>query len=100
MQNRTSEIIPGNININAAELIFYAALVLCAAIMLIYYKKNEKPVKSAFFGMITGAAALFAANFFGAKIGLAVPINGFTAFVSLTLGAPGVLIMCIISMIL
>ena len=100
MQNRTSEMILGNINITAAELIFYAVFALCAAIMLVYYKKREKPVKSAFFGMITGAAALLAANFFGAKIGLAVPINGFTAFVSLTLGAPGVLALCIISMLL
>ena len=74
MQNRTSEMILGNINVTAAELIFY--------------------------GMLTGAAALWAANFFGAEIGLAIPINGFTAFVSLTLGAPGVLALCVISLLL
>lgn len=92
--------IPANINITAAELIFYAVFALCAIIMLLYYRKKEKPVKSALLGMITGAAALLAANFFGAEIGLAVPINGFTAFVSLTLGAPGVLALCVISMLL
>lgn len=96
MQNGNSEMIFG---LCAAELIFYGAAILCAAVMLVYYMKKEKPVKTALFGMLSGAAALLAANFFGAGIGLAVPLNGFTVFTALTLGAPGVAAMCLIHML-
>lgn len=97
MQNRNSEIIFG---LGAAELIFYGAMAICAAAMLVYYMRKEKPVKTALFGMLSGAAALMAVNFFGGEIGLAVPVNGFTTFAALTLGAPGVAAMCIISLLL
>ena len=97
MQNRTSEIIFG---LNAAELIFYGTMALCAAVMLIYYIKKEKPVKTAVLGMLSGGVTLMAANFFGSEIGLAIPVNWFTTFTALTLGAPGVAAMCILQVIL
>lgn len=86
--------------LGAAELIFYGAMALCAAAMLVYYMRKDKPVKTAVFGMLSGVAALMAVNFFGGKIGLALPVNGFTTFAALTLGAPGVAAMCILQIII
>lgn len=97
MQDRNTEIIFG---LDLPKIIFYSAMMLFAVIMLIHYMRSEKPVKTALTGMISGTAALIALNFFGESIGLALPLNGFTAFIALTLGAPGVAAMCIISIIL
>lgn len=92
--------IVGIAGLSLPEMIFYGALALCALVMVIHYMRSEKPVKTALWGMLTGAAALIAVHFFGGKIGLALPLNGFTSFVAVTLGAPGVALMSIIELIM
>ena len=79
-----------------AEIIFYAAGAVCAIAVLVYCMRTAKPVRTALLGMLSGTAALMAVHFFGDKIGLALPLNGVTVFVSLVLGAPGVAAMCLI----
>lgn len=41
--------------------------------------------------LIVAVLLLFFVNLFGAQFGLHIPINGFTAVVSILLGVPGVL---------
>lgn len=96
MQNWNSEIIFG---LSLAEIIFYGAAVLSAIAALIYYMRSGKPVRNALLGMLSGTLALTAVHFFGDRIGLALPLNGLTAFVALVFGAPGVVFMCIIEML-
>lgn len=74
----------------SAEIIIYAVMAISAVAMLIYYLRSEKPVRTAVFGMISGAAALLLVNHFGGGMIPCVPLNGFTAFIALTLGIPGV----------
>lgn len=83
-----------------AELIFYGTAAVSAIVMLIYYMKSGKPVKNALLGMLSGTAALAAVHFFGGNIGLALPLNGLTAFAALVFGVPGVVVMCVIELLL
>lgn len=78
---------------NTGKIIFYAAFLIAAVIMICSYMRSEKPARTAFTGMASGAAALLAAHFGGGYIGLYLPLNFFTAVISLVLGVPGVLIM-------
>ena len=96
MQNWNSEIIFG---LDLAEIIFYGAAIVFAIAALIYYMRSGKPVRNALLGMLSGTLALTAVHFFGGKIGLALPLNGLTAFIALVFGAPGVVFMCIIEML-
>lgn len=84
------------LGLTLAEAAFYGAGAVFAIAALIYYMKSERPVRAAAKGMLSGTAALMAAHFFGGGIGLAVPINGLTAFIALVFGAPGVGAMCVI----
>lgn len=78
-----------------AELIFYGALALAGVVMLIHYLRSGKPLTSAFKGMASGGLGLVLLHFFGGQIGLALPLNLFTVFISLTLGLPGTAAMAI-----
>ncbi len=84
------------------ELIFYGATAVFAVIMLIHYIRSEKPVRTALCGMLSGTAALLLLNYFGGDISFLpeMPLNGFTAFIALTLGVPGVAAMAVISLIM
>lgn len=96
MQDRYTKMIWG---LPLPEVIFCGAMVIFAAAMLVHYMRSEKPVKTALAGMLSGTAALVLLHFFGGEALPALPLNGFTAFIALTLGAPGVAAMCIISVI-
>ena len=96
MQDRYSEMIFG---LPLPKIIFFGAMFIFAAAMLIHYMKSEKPVRTALAGMLTGTASLIVLHYFGGGILPSLPLNGFTAFIALTLGAPGVAAMCIISII-
>lgn len=96
MQAWDSEMIFG---LTLAEIIFYGAAAIFAIAVLIYYMKSEKPVKNAVVGMLSGTLTLAAAHFFGGTVGLALPLNGLTAFVALVFGAPGVAVMCVIELL-
>lgn len=93
MQAWDSEIIFG---LDLAEIIFYGIGIVSAIAVLIYYMRSDKPVRNALLGMLSGTLALAAVHFFGGRIGLALPLNGLTAFVALVFGVPGVVLMCII----
>ena len=80
-----------------AELIFYGAFALAALVMLIYYMRREKPVRSAVLGMVSGAAALLAVHYL--EFLPTLPLNGFTAFAALVLGVPGVALMAILTLL-
>ncbi len=75
---------------------FYIIAAAAAAIMLFYYMKKGKPVASALKGMASGGISLLVVHFFGGYLGFYLPLNFFTAFVSLVLGAPAVIIMTLI----
>ena len=96
MQAWDKEIIFG---LGLAEIIFYGIGIVSAIAVLIYYMKSGKPVRNALLGMLSGTLALAAVHFFGGRIGLAMPLNGLTAFIALVFGAPGVVLMCIIEML-
>lgn len=96
MQAWTKEIIFG---LDLAELIFYGTAVVSAIAILVYYMRSGKPVRNALLGMLSGTLALAAVHFFGGGIGLALPLNGLTAFIALVFGAPGVVIMCVIELL-
>jgi pro-sigmaK processing inhibitor BofA len=74
------------------KALFYVVFALSAAIMLIYCMKSERSAAAAFKGMISGGGLLLAVHFLGGYIGLYLPLNFFTAAVSLILGMPGVMI--------
>lgn len=83
---------------NTAEIgkiIFYIATVVSAIVMTVHYLKSGKPAKTAFLGMSSGAAFLTLLHFFGGYVGFSVPLNFFTAVLSLTLGIPGVIIVAL-----
>ncbi|MCD7730644.1 MAG: pro-sigmaK processing inhibitor BofA family protein [Oscillospiraceae bacterium] len=78
---------------NVGKIIFYAAFIISAIIIVCSYMRSERPVRTALSGMLSGGAALLAVHFGGGSIGLYIPLNFFTAALSLTLGAPAVIIM-------
>lgn len=82
---------------STGKAVFYILTAAAAIIMLCCYLRSKHPVRTAFLGMSSGAAALLAAHFFGGAAGLYLPLNIFTAAVSLILGAPGVLILALIN---
>lgn len=82
-----------------AELIFYGTFTLAGVIMLIHFMRSGKPFAAAFKSMASGGLGLVLLHFFGDSLGLALPLNLFTAFVSLTLGLPGTAAMAVIELL-
>lgn len=83
---------------NTAEvgrIIFYIAVIVSAIVMAVHCLKSGKPAKTAFFGMSSGAVFLTALHFLGGYVGFSVPLNFFTAVLSLILGIPGVIIVAL-----
>ena len=97
MQDNFKEIIFG---LTLPQVIVYGAMAITAVIMLIYYMRSEKPVRSALLGMLSGAAALLIVNHFGGGALPMLPLNGFTAFIALTFGIPGVAAMAVLAFFL
>lgn len=81
---------------NVGEIIFYVITAAAAVIMICSYMRSEKPVRTAFSGMASGAVSLAAVHFLGGYVGIYLPLNFFTTVVSLILGAPAVIIMSLI----
>lgn len=79
------------------NIIFYIAVIVSAIAMTVHYLKSAKPAKTAFFGMSSGAVFLTLLHFFGGYVGFSVPLNFFTAVLSLILGIPGVIIVALMS---
>ena len=75
---------------------------LCGAvvtIMLIYYLRREKKLMSVLTGVVTGGAALFIVNKYGAFIGADVPLNLFNVLGSAVLGVPFVIFIVIMNIL-
>ena len=75
------------------KIIFYLLFSFCIIAILFNYMKSKKPVPSALKGMLSGGLSLIAVHFFGGYAGFYLPLNFFTAAISLILGIPGVIIM-------
>lgn len=76
--------------------------IICGAvtvIMLIYYLRREKKLMSMLVGAVTGGAALFIVNKYGAFIGAEVPINLFNLAGSAVLGVPFVIFIVIMNIL-
>jgi len=82
------------------QLLLYGALGIASVVMLIHCLRSEKPFKTAFRSMAGGGISLVLLHFFGSSLGLALPLNLFTAFVSLILGLPGTASMAVIELLL
>ncbi len=80
---------------SVGKIVFYAAFLISAIIVLTYYMRSERPARTAFKGMLSGVIALLAAYFGGGYIGLYLPVNFFTTVTALILGAPAVIIMAL-----
>lgn len=57
---------------------------------------NEHPVRSAMAGAFCGLGALGAVNLLSGWTGVSLALNAATAFVSVVLGAPGVVLMLVL----
>ena len=78
-------------------------ILICASvvfIMLIYYIKRERKLRSVLFGGITGIAALVILNKYGTLIDVSVPMNLFNVAGSGVLGVPFVVCLVIVSHLL
>ncbi len=73
--------------------VFISLGIFCAIAMLIFYLKSEKPVLSAFKGMLSGAAALLIVNIFGTAFKVSLSVSAFNTVTALTLGIPGVVLL-------
>ena len=80
---------------NVGKIVFYAAFIICAIAVICFYMRSEKPARTAFKGMVSGALSLAAVHFWGESAGLYLPLNFFTSAVSLILGPPSVIIMAL-----
>ncbi|NLK70732.1 MAG: hypothetical protein GX286_04755 [Clostridiales bacterium] len=82
------------------NLIFWAAWALAGIIMLVFYAKRKKSLKSTLFGMLTGVSALLLLHYFGGGLGYQPSLNLFNTMTALVLGVPGVIMMLIINIFL
>ncbi|MFA5658974.1 MAG: pro-sigmaK processing inhibitor BofA family protein [Oscillospiraceae bacterium] len=64
--------------------------VICGGGMLVFYLKSDKPVKTAFKGMLSGAAALLLVNIFGTAFKVSLSVSLLNTVTALVLGIPGV----------
>lgn len=81
------------------EWIFWGVWILAGCIMLFFYSRARRPVCSALGGMLLGGLSLCAVSFFGGLLGITLTVNFFTTMVSLILGAPGVVMLVITSLL-
>lgn len=81
------------------QQIFYIVCGVVAVIMIIYYIRRKRRLLSAFFGVFSGIAALFAVNYFGGAMGVDLPLNLFNLCGSAILGIPFVALLIIINIL-
>lgn len=82
------------------EQILILAVLCCLTIfMLVYYYRQEHPVKSALFGMASGISGFFAAKLVFLAAGIVLPLNLFSILFSAALGLPGVLTLSILQLV-
>ena len=74
--------------------------IVVGLIMLLYFLKSKKPLRTAFKSMFSGGVSLVLASYFGYLINIKLTLSFFTTIIALVLGAPGVIIMIIGKLIL
>ncbi|MBQ8297372.1 MAG: pro-sigmaK processing inhibitor BofA family protein [Ruminococcus sp.] len=79
-----------------ADQIFKGVCAAVIFVMLIYYIRRERKLRSILFGALTGAAALFILNKYGGYIGVEIPLNVFNLAGSTILGVPFVICLVIL----
>lgn len=77
----------------------FVALV-CAACVISAAKKARRPVLRVLGSTICGVAALGAVNFLGNYTGISIALNYATSFVTIVLGAPGVVLLLLLRALL
>lgn len=78
-------------------MIYIAAFV--AVGFVLFCRKTKNPERTAIMGFLTGGAALLAAYFAGGLFGVEIPVNLFTAALSLFGGVPFVIFLVIYSVL-
>ena len=79
------------------EQVLILAILCCLSIfMLVYYYRQEHPVKSALFGSLSGLSGFFAAKLIFFAAGVVLPLNLFSLLFSAVLGLPGVVALSIL----
>lgn len=79
------------------DIVFWAIWILVGILMLIFYAKRKKSLKSTLFGMVTGVSSLLLLHYFGEGLGYQPSLNLFNTMTALILGVPGVIMMLIIN---
>lgn len=82
-----------------ANNILYIMFGVAIFVMLIYYIRRRRKFISAFFGVISGLAALFLLNKFGGGLGIDLPLNLFNICGSAVLGIPFVALLIIVNIL-
>ncbi len=82
------------------DYIFKLIWIVAGLIMLRFYARRKKTIKSAIIGMVSGAAALILLHYYGDNIGFAPPLNLFNTTVSLVMGIPGAALIMAVNLLL
>ena len=77
------------------DILFWVIIGVLGVIMLIYYGRCEKPIRTAFFGMFSGGTTLVIAHFLVEQYDMELKLNLFNSLISLILGIPGVIALII-----
>ena len=81
-------------------LVAFAFIIIIAAIMIFYYSRQKRPVKTALLGGISGIISLFLAKVAFRVFGVAFPFTPISLCISGFLGIPGVLLLCAMQLFL
>lgn len=79
------------------EEIFSIICGIAILVMVVYYIRRKRKVRSLLFGALTGAAALILVNKYGDLIGTDIPLSVFNITGSCILGVPFVVILVVIN---
>ena len=79
------------------KVITILVLAALGVLMLAFYARQQKPIKSAAIGMGTGILGLGAVKLLSMLIGFTFPLNWFTGFAAVALGVPGVVMTAILN---
>lgn len=81
------------------EILFTSAVILVlTVVMIFYYSRQKKPVKTALLSGISGILSLFLAKAAFIVCHTAFPFNPVSLCVSALLGIPGVALLCVIQL--
>lgn len=82
------------------DMTFKIIWIVAGIIMLIYYAKRKRTIRSAFSGMLSGCIVLLLLHYYGGRLGFAPPINLFNTGVSLIFGVPGVVMIMVANILM